>query len=189
MQDDRQLRDRGNALEEEFFRKQNAELVARLRATEARDQARQHMAAATGISDQAVIDELLDHGVTHATVAALALAPLVAVAWADRRLEEKERRAVLQEGAQAGVNPGTAEYELLESWLSEQPPASLMSTWATYARLIGESLGTDQRKEFRQTLLHRCELIANAAGGFAGIGRLSAEERAVINQIEAALQD
>ncbi|MCK9519029.1 MAG: hypothetical protein M0R74_08435 [Dehalococcoidia bacterium] len=188
MQDDRPLRDRGRTLEEEFFRKQNEELVARLRTTEARDQAREHLAAATGISDKTVIDSLLDQGVTHATVAALALAPLVAVAWADRRLEEKERRAVLQEAASAGVSAGTPEHELLESWLNQQPPPSLMSTWSSYVREVAQNLEPAQRKEFRDTLLQRCRAIANAAGGFAGLGRLSPEEQTVIRQVEKALE-
>lgn len=188
MQDDRPLHDRGRTLEEEFFWKQNEALVNRLRATEAREKAREHMTASTGIHDQDVIDGLLDQGVTHATVTALALAPLVAVAWADRRLEAKERRAVLQEAASAGVNPGTPEYELLESWLNQAPPETLLTTWSSYARVIAENLAAEQRKEFRETLLHRCRTIANAAGGFVGLGRLSPEEQRIIKQIEAALE-
>lgn len=181
------LRERGNSLEEEFFRKQNAELMEKMRSSQAKDEVRRQMAAVVGVEDPALIDQLIDHGVTPSTFAALSLAPLVAVAWADRRLEDKERKAVLEEAASSGVEAGGAEYGLLEGWLAEQPPASLMSTWASYARSVSESLGEEQRREFREAILGRANAVANAAGGFAGRGKKSPEEERVLNSIESAL--
>ncbi len=181
------LRERGNSLEEEFFRKQNAELVERLRSTKAKDAARSEMAAASGVEDGALIDQLLEYGVTPATFAALTLAPLVGVAWADRRLEEKEKAAVLQEAASSGLRTGSAEYDLLEDWLEHEPPASLMVTWSAYARALTETLSADQRRDFREALLRRANAVANAAGGFAGRGKKSPEEQRVLDSIASAL--
>ena len=181
------LGERGNSLEEEFFRKQNAKLVERLRSTQAKDEARSQMVAALGVDDPALIDQLLEHGVTPATFAALTLAPLVGVAWADRRLEDKEKNAVLQEAASSGLRPGSAEYDLLEDWLKNEPPASLMVTWSAYARAITEALSAGQRTEFREALLRRANAVANAAGGFAGRGKKSPEEQRVLDSIESAL--
>lgn len=183
------LRERGNSLEEEFFRKQNERLIEQLRQTETREQAREHMTAASGVHDPDIIDQLLDSGMTAATAAALALAPLVAVAWADRRLEDKEKRAVLEEAAAAGVTPASPEYELLSAWLTQQPAPSLMDAWVSYARMVSESLGEEARKEFRDTILERSRAIANAAGGFAGFGKQSEEEQAILTRIEETLQD
>jgi hypothetical protein len=184
---DDSLRERGNSLEEEFFRKQNATLIERLRSTQAKDEARSKMAAVSGVQDPTLIDQLLEHGVTPATFAALALAPLAAVAWADRRLEDKEKHAVLQEAASSGLQPGSAGYDLLEGWLTEEPPTSLMTTWSAYAAAISETLGAEQRREFRESLVRRANSVANAAGGFAGRGKKSPEEQRVLDSIESAL--
>jgi hypothetical protein len=184
---DDSLRERGNSLEEEFFRKQNATLVERLRVTKARDDARSQMEALSGVQDPALLDQLLEHGVTAATFAALALAPLVAVAWADRRLEDKEKNAVLEEAASSGVRAGSAEYELLEDWLKSEPPASLMTTWSGYARALSQTMSADQRLEFRDAFLRRANSVANAAGGFAGRGKKSPEEQRILDSIESAL--
>jgi hypothetical protein len=181
------LRERGNSLEEEFFRRQNAELVERLRSNTAREETRSQMAAASGVEDPALLDQLLEHGVTPASFAALTLAPLVAVAWADRRLEEKEKRAVLDEAGSSGLQAGSPAYDLLERWLAVEPPPSLMAAWSGYARDLAASLGIEQRREFREALLSRANAVANAAGGFAGRGKTSQEERRVLDAIEDAL--
>ncbi len=184
---DDSLRERGNSLEEEFFRKQNATLVEQLRSAQAKDEARSQMVALSGIQDHALMDQLLEHGVTPATFAALALAPLVAVAWADRRLEDKEKHAILQEAASSGLQTGSVEYDLLEGWLAGEPPPSLMTAWSGYAAALSESLNAEQRREFRESLLGRANAVANAAGGFAGRGKKSPEEQRVLDSIESAL--
>jgi hypothetical protein len=181
------LRERGNSLEEEFFRRKDAELVSRLRSEHARAESRSQMTAVSGIEDLRLLDDLLDHGVTPASFAALMLAPLVAVAWADRRLEDREKAAVLKEATASGMRPGTPEYGLLEEWLAAQPPPSLMSAWEGYARELATNLGVEERREFREALLARANAVSNAAGGFAGRGRTSAEERRVLDAVAAAL--
>ena len=145
------------------------------------------MVALSGVQDDALLDQLIQQGVTPATFAALALAPLVAVAWADRRLDDKEKAAVLQEAAAAGLRTGSAEYDLLHDWLESEPPASLMVAWSGYARAVTETLSADQRREFREALLRRANAVANAAGGFAGRGKKSPEEERVLGSIEADL--
>ena len=185
--DDRQLQERGNRLEEEFFAKQNAEAVAKLRASKEADSQRTDMAAALGVDDPELVSQLLSHGVTPAALAAVSLAPLVLVAWSDRSLEDKERQAVLEEAGQSGITPGSPGFALLEGWLREIPPANLMDTWSAYAKGIAESLDPTQRTEFRDSILKRSQAVAAAAGGFAGMNKVSAREKGVLEQIEAAL--
>jgi hypothetical protein len=187
--DEGHLKDRGNSLEEEFFARRNAEVVEKLRSSRAQEDIRKEMAAALGAEDPALVEQLLSLGVTPATLAAVSLAPLVLVAWADRNLDANERKAVLEQAAQGGVTPGSSEAELLDSWLRERPPSTLMETWSAYARGVAESLDDARRKEFRDTLLTRTRAVANAAGGFAGMNKVSAEEKSVLEQLEAALKD
>lgn len=183
------LRDRGNSLEEEFFLRQNAELVERLRATEAREEARRQMLAASGLNDPALIDQLLDQGVTPASFVALSLAPLAAVAWADRTVDQKERAAILGEATAAGMDKDSDAYRLLEGWLTTQPGPSLMTVWGGYARELSASLDHDQRMEVRESLIARAKTVAKAAGGFAGIATISPEEQRVLDAIDSALAD
>jgi len=188
MERERPLEERRESLEEEFFRRQNQEILARMRAAEERERARADLQAATGIEDTVVLDRLLDDGVTHATVAALAVAPLVAVAWADRKLEYRERKAVLHEAAEAGIQPGTPEHEQLEAWLLEAPGATLLQRWISYAHAMVNSLPEHERADFSSTVMRRCRAVAEAAGGFAGMGRVSPEEQRVLAQVETALR-
>ena len=145
------------------------------------------MAAALGSNDSALIAQLRTYGVTAATLTAVSLAPLVLVAWADRSLEDKERDAVMKEARSNGVNEGSAGYNLLQGWLREKPDLSLLTAWSAYARAITDSLEGAQRQEFRDSILNRARAVANAAGGFAGIGKVNDREKDVLNQIEAAL--
>ncbi|MFN0146125.1 MAG: hypothetical protein ACKVT1_06410 [Dehalococcoidia bacterium] len=183
------LDERKNALEEEFFRKENAAVIARLRATQERGQQREAMAATTGISDPTVLDRLIDQGLSAASSAAVGLVPLVAVAWADGKLEENERKAVLAESANSGLAAGTPGYELLEGWLGQAPPPSLLATWAEYARALASNMEAGDRRTFGDTLLTRAKAVATAAGGgFAGLGsKVSGAEQTVLKTIEETL--
>lgn len=183
------LDERKNALEEEFFRKENAAVIARLRATQERGQQREAMAATSGITDTAVLDRLIDQGLTAASSAAVALVPLVAVAWADRKLEESERRSVLAEAARAGIAADTPGYELLDGWLRQAPPPSLLATWAEYAQALASNMEEGDRGTFRDTIIARAKAVATAAGGgFAGLGsKVSDAEQAVLRTIEETL--
>ena len=148
------LDERKNTLEEEFFRKQNAEVTARLRATHERTQAH---AASSGITDAAVLDRLLEQGLSPASIAAVALVPLVAIAWADRKIEEKERRAVLDEAAKSGLTADMPGYDMLDGWLRQAPPPSLLATWVDYAQGLASNMSAEDRLAFRTTLLARAK--------------------------------
>lgn len=185
--DERQLQERGNRLEEEFFARQNAAIVTKLREQKARDDEQRQMAAALGVDDPELLAELRSHGVTAASLAAVALAPLVLVAWADRSLEAKERDAVLAEAKASGLGEGSPELALVESWLNERPGEGLLQSWASYARGVSDSLDPARRTEFRESIVARARAVAGASGGFAGMNRVSAQEKAVLDQVEAAL--
>src|SRR5919109_4846649 len=115
------LGDRRKALEEEFFAKQNQRLLRQLRETTAAKARHEALAAASGITDAAVLAQLAAVDLSSETMAALALVPLVEVAWADGRLEAKERSALLAAAEQAGVRKDSASYQLLEEWFRERP--------------------------------------------------------------------
>src|SRR4029079_10876336 len=99
--------ERRKGLEEEFFAKREAKLVAKLRQTLEKEQPRETLKQLTGIQDAGIIDTLVSLHVDRDTLAAFALYPLVEVAWADGKVDEAERKAFLHGAADYGNAPAS----------------------------------------------------------------------------------
>lgn len=181
------LGDRKKALEGSFFAKENERLLGKLREERAKLAAREALAEASNIRDEMLLGRLVELEIGADTWTALSLIPLIEVAWADGRLEGKERKAILESAASTGVRPGKASYELLESWLESRPPAELLEVWGEYVVGIANRLDEDGKRVLREEILGSARRVAEAAGGILGIGRkISAEEQAVIDRLEHA---
>src|SRR3990170_4617545 len=98
------LGDRRRALEEEFFARQNEKLRQQLRAKMESQAHRDDLAKAAGISHPEVLDHLVRLGLDAETVIALGLVPLIDVAWADGKMDDKERLAGLSAAREKGVD-------------------------------------------------------------------------------------
>ncbi len=169
--------------------KHNEALLRRLREADVAASRRQAMSAASGIADDAVLDRLMGLGVSSETVAALSMVPLVAVAWADGSLDEREQTAILSGAADAGVDRNGPSYELLGQWLRHPPPPELLDAWTAYVGAVVGMLDHAARRTLRDDLLNRARLVAEAAGGFLGVGRkVSLAEDAALERLEAALR-
>ena len=81
------LEERRRALEESFFHKRNADLMQQLKVDLEREAKRKKLATVSGIVDETLLNRFIDLKMEANTVAALALVPLVRVAWADGKLE------------------------------------------------------------------------------------------------------
>lgn len=181
--------ERRRALEEGFFRQYNQALLDRMRAEVEREHAIAALGEQTGVTDPRVLGELLDQGLSVATLAAAWLAPIVAVAWADGRLEGPERELILKDATEAGLVEGTAGRVLLESWLVAPPEEDLFRAWEDYVRELVPRLGPEAREVMERRTLERARAVAEATGGYFGLGdRISREEHAVIARIEAAFR-
>jgi hypothetical protein len=181
------LGDRKKALEESFFAKENAKLLARLREEEQRKEAKAGLAGVSGIRDEALLEKLAELEMGPDTWVALSLVPLVEVAWADGTVEPKERRAVLAAAEAGGVSSGSPSYELLERWLARRPDARLLETWGEYIVDLCTQLSPAERHALREQILGRARSVAEAAGGFLGLGnKISPEEEAVLVELDKA---
>lgn len=174
--------------EGEFFRKQEQEAIEKLRVKRARGQRLEALAEACGFRDENVLGTLVDLGVDAETLAALAMAPLVAVAWADGEVAERERAAILEVAEARGVRAGTPARELLDSWLSAQFSPKLFDAWVAYMRASCAELGPDERAALKSQHLEGARDVAAAAGGVLGVRSISREERSVLERLEAAFQ-
>lgn len=182
------MEDRRRALEEAFFAQHNEVLLRRMREADTTASRRQAIAAASGIADEAVLDRLLGLNMSSETAAALAMVPLVMVAWADGDIDERERVAILGGAVDAGLDEQSASYELLGQWLREPPSPELLAAWKIYVAAVAGALDDAGRRALKGELLGRARTVAEAAGGFLGVGRrVSPAEDAVLKQLEAAV--
>lgn len=186
--DSKVLGDRKKALEEQFFARQEREMRERVRRQAAERDRREALAEASGVRDPAVLDRLVALGIEPEAVTALSLVPLVQVAWADRTLHDREREAVLRGAEEAGVGPDHPAREVLDGWLRERPGGDLLEAWKGYARALAESLEPAERDSLRRELLDRARGVAEAAGGFLGMGKVSDAEQAVLEELAAAFR-
>ncbi len=181
------LRQSGKALEDSFFAKENARLLEKLKKQEAEEVRRQAFRDAN-ITSERLIDALIALEIDPAAMAALSIVPLVAVAWADGEIQKKERDAIIKAAEEGGIKPGSANHELLESWLKKKPGQELLSTWKEYAHAVEERLDGVVGDELKVRLMTRTTAIAKAAGGFLGLGAISKAEQAVLDELEHALE-
>ena len=158
------LGDRRVALEEAFFAKENEKLRLRLKALDEARQKKQALSAASGITDDVVLEKLAALDISSDTVAALSLLPLIAVAWADGSIDEKERRAVLSRATELGLKKQDISHRLFEDWLAHQPPQALIAAWKGYIAAFSARLEPDARRALRHDLLARARAVAEAAG-------------------------
>lgn len=177
------LHERGKAMENSFFLQQDKELLKKLKAEmEASDQ-REALAKASGLTDEGALNALINNNVSPENVTALSLVPLVAVAWADKKMEDAEVTAILSAAAEAGVNEGSASYQLLEGWLKKQPGDELLEAWKSYVNALKSSLESAAFSQLGNSIMHRAENVANAAGGFLGLGKTSDVERQILDDL------
>ena len=181
------LTERGRALEEEFFYKENQRLLEQLRQMKRMEDSKEALAEASGITDEAVLQSLLDLHIDAQTMAALALVPLIEVAWADDYLDEKEKQAILAAAHASGLEKGHVAYDVLESWLTHQPKPKLLKTWVEYIRELRGQLSEEEQKSLKTSLLGRAESVAGASGGYLGLGfKVSKTEAAMLKTLEEA---
>ena len=181
------LHDRRRALENSFFAARDNQLLAALKAKTESESQLQQLASASGIEDQQVLEELLAAGVQAETMTALTLIPLVQVAWADDSMDDREKEAILAAAADEGLDQQDPSYQLLEQWLSVGTSPSLLEGWEEYISALVSSLSESASENLKQNTLSRSRRVAEAAGGFLGMGnKVSSQEQLVLDRLEAA---
>ena len=182
------LHSAAKALEDAFFAKENARLLEQLRTKAEKEEKRKALRAVIQVQDEGLIDHLLELGLGPETVLAVTLVPLAMVAWADGSMQPKEREAILRAASEKGIKPGSIAQQVLDSWLTQPPSPKLVEAWKRYTQTIWPSLTPHEREEVRQAGLERARGVAEAAGGFLGLGSgVTAKERAVLDELAQVL--
>jgi len=129
-------------------------------------------------------------------IAALALAPLVEVAWADGIVTPGERQAVIEAAKSLGIDRNSKFCRsTLQRWLHEAPPTEALEEWR---RLLGPSLAGSRARVARKSenrLLEEARKIAKTderpfepGGSLDARAGITDEEQRVLDELSAALE-
>jgi hypothetical protein len=191
MTDHDSLADRGRALENEYFRKKDLELVEKIRQAAAAEQSRDAMSRQTGLGDPVLVQELLDMGFTPETVVLLPLVPVLEVAWAEGGVTAAERRLILELARSRGIPEGSPAGDQLELWMKTRPAATVFQHAGRLIAAMLDSQGGDAQSLTADELVAYCEKIAAVSGGVFGLGifgTVSVEEKLLMKRITEELK-
>lgn len=180
------LEERGRALENQFYDKENQQKLGAMKEKLETQSTRDELRKASGMSDDAVLDKLVGLGLKGNTIAALSLVPLISVAWADGSIQDNERTAILQGAHGKGLEQGTDGYALLQTWLEKRPSDDLFVAWEAYIKALASQLNDEQNRLLKNQILGFAKMVATSAGGILGFGKVSGTEEKVLQRIEAA---
>jgi hypothetical protein len=190
MPDNELFGERGRALEEEYFRKKDKELVEKLQRAAATEQRRRDLSVKTGVSDPELLAELEALGFSPDTVALLPVVPGIAIAWASDGVTPEERRLVTRFARSRGIEEGSVGDRQLTDWLANRPSPEVFTRARRLVRAMLSAAGQEQTRGAltADDLVAYCETIAAASGGFLGINRISADERELLTALAADLK-
>ena len=181
------LGEKAQAAVDAFFHQRDQELLATLRQQIAEEERRSGLKAATGIQQDQLLDRLIELGLDRQAIAALALVPLVEVAWADHKMDQREHDAIMNAAEDAGLDATGPGYQLLETWIKQRPAPELLAVWKEYSAAVAAALTDVELAALRDDVLHRARRVAEAAGGLLGLGnKVSPKERQLLDELRAA---
>jgi hypothetical protein len=192
MQENDAFADRGRALENEYIRRKERELMEKLRQRAESEAKGRELATSVGIDDPDILRDLAELGYTRETIMLLYLVPLVHVAWTDGSVSGRERSLILETAASRGVEPGTAAYLTLTDWLDRRPPEEFFLKTLRLIGLLLHALPAENQQISGTDLVSYSTRVAEAHGGVLsviGLGsKISADERRLLARIAAELE-
>jgi hypothetical protein len=174
-------------LEQEYFRKKEFELLEKLKKVFQKNVDKESIRKATGVTNERLLDRMVEMQLNGELMAAFQLYPLVEIAWADGDLSEREATSVLAAGEKQGIRPGTRAYEMLDQRLHRGPDPEARKIWFLYAEELKKALSPSELQMFRNDLLDRARAVVAATGHLERLLIDVGGERKIIAAIEKAL--
>ncbi len=174
------------SLENIFFIEQDQELMKKLRELKMLQESKEALRLASGIKDDHLLERLVQLKTTPQSLAALMVIPLIEIAWADGEIDQNEKEKILEALQKHGIKKSTLEYDLVELWLSHKPDEKLFIAWEEMVKEISQNMSKGDLAVFHSSLMDDTQTVAKASGGFLGIGKISSEERGVIDRLNKA---
>jgi hypothetical protein len=184
--------ERERAEEAVYFRSQDEKLIEKLRENARLEEIVQALAESLQANNPELLRRVMALGIQLETGPAFLLAPLVQVAWAEGKVNDRERDVVLRLARDRGVEEGSPADARLREWLEKRPADSLFDTAMEVLRAGLSVLPPELREERVRGIVKACHEVAEASGGLAKLlgltSGVSHEEEALLDGITATLR-
>ena len=178
----------GRGRGDSWFQARDHRLIAAMKKAHDHDDEVAAMEATSHVHDKELLEALEGLGINHHTLPVLHLVPLAEVAWADGRLVQSEKEALLEAAAGAGLVPRTQAWEAFRDLLEAAPSPELAEAAHRYIWAVLASqpeLDTGEALHDIEGALHRVARHTHVL-----LGRLGYEgrpERRVIERLTKEL--
>lgn len=178
------VHDIAKSREAEYFNRKERELIEKLRVKAQQDAERSALAGDLGVADESILETFNQLGFNRESLQVLHLMPMLQVAWIDGKISNDEKLQIHKVAEHRGVSPGSPAWERLEQLLSSNPGTEFFDASMRIIRAIFEVKPSEQRDEAWKDLVAMAQAVAEASGGFLGLGsKVSDEEREVIGRV------
>ncbi len=184
--------DREKALEEGYFRQQDARLLEQLRQGASLDDIAIALRDKLHVDNPELLTRARELGITPETAPAFFLAPLVQVAWAEGKVGKHEREKVLRLARERGVADDTPANAQLVEWLRQRPSDELFDAALDVIRAGFAVLPLAEREERIGRIVDACHEVAAGSGSeiarLLGLGQgISGSEDTILHNIDDRL--
>jgi tellurite resistance protein len=174
-------------LEDAFFEENDRKLIAELHILQKMEESIESLSKVSGITKKEVLKKLIELNIRPETIAAIAMVPIVEVAWADGSLDSKEKAAILSISENHLGSEHQIAKDLLTEWLNIKPPKEMLEAWLHYVDGLCENLSAEEKASFKQSFMENAYAVADASGGFLGMGnKISKKEQEILKILDSA---
>ncbi|NLE01739.1 MAG: hypothetical protein GX640_17885 [Fibrobacter sp.] len=176
-------------LEDAFFAENDRKLIEKLHEMKKMEESIESLAEVSGIENKDILKKLVKLNIRPETVAAIAMVSIVEVAWADGKLDAKEKTVILEIAQKQMHSSHEIARSLLAEWLDQKPPKEMLEAWIHYIQGLCEKFTDEERTAFKNSIMEHAYKIAEASGGFLGLGsKISDQEKVMLNVLESAFK-
>lgn len=173
-------------MEDLFFFEREKKLTEARRRLELMQETKENLSAVSGITDEAVLQRLVELDIRPDILTTLLMIPLVEIAWADGELHDNERQALWDSLNKEGMHNRQVDPAILQAWLKQRPSPELFEAWEHYIQALSRQLSSSERQTLKEDVMADARRVAEAAGGFLGFGTVSQAEQEMLDKLEAA---
>src|SRR4051794_18356903 len=160
---DRIFGDREKAMEEAFFRQEDARLLDKLRQKAHLDEIAVALGEKLQVDNPDLLRRVRAAGVSLDTAPALFLAPLVQIAWAGGSVAKAEHETVLRIARERAMETDSPAYAQLEQWLKKRPADSLFELAVEVIKYGFSVLPPAEKEERIKRIVDACHEVAKAS--------------------------
>jgi hypothetical protein len=176
--------------EDEYFFELEQERLRAIFGKEGQESATFKSFEALGVRDRHLVRELAEAGFDIETARLLYLIPVIEVAWSDGAVTRRETLEIERIAGLHGIAKGSEAHNRLREWLNHRPTDRFFQASRLGVKLMLQDRPPLEASILRRDLIWYCTRIAQASGGFPGLGTgISPEEKQILSELATELDE